>query len=294
MTRTDPLREVSAFKREVQNAQNPLGLTCFIHIIVCYRLFARQFESVQERWEAELSSELRDGKHGMDEIFDFFEAAMDDNRLTRSEAKALRECLRAEDPGFKKLNVLRAKLFDLVGEKLTATNSRELIRFLEEAVKLMMQQLKPGADEVVSKCYFSPGNGCRNAVKERLRNASKSARICVFTISDDSISREIVDAHKRGVRVEVMTDNDKMDDAGSDIRRLKKAGVTIFVDRTRSHMHHKFAVVDSRWLLSGSFNWTRSASAYNQENIMITNDRHAVAEYEKEFERLIPEMERLR
>ncbi len=229
----------------------------------------------------------------MEEIVDFFNAAMDDNQLTRSEGKALRECLRAENPGFRELNVLRAQLFDLVGKKQTPQNHRELLGFLEEAVKLMMQQLKPGADAVVSRCYFSPGNHCRNAVNERIRKARERIRICVFTISDDAISQEIIAAHERGVKVEVMTDNDKMDDEGSDVWRLKKAGITVYIDRTPNHMHHKFAVVDSFWLLSGSFNWTRSASRYNQENVLVTNDRAAVAAYEKEFERLIPQMERL-
>ena len=229
----------------------------------------------------------------MEEIFGFFTAAIEDDRLTRSEAKALRDCLRTEKAGFKELNVLRARLFDLVREKADARNYRALYLWLEEAVKLIMQQLKPGADEVVSKCYFSPGNGCRDAITTCLRQASKRIRICVFTISDDVISQAIVDAKKRGVAVEVITDNDKMEDAGSDVWRLLKAGVPVYIDRTPSHMHHKFAVIDSTWLISGSFNWTRSASSHNQENILVTNDFSAVAAFEKEFLRLLPQMERL-
>lgn len=236
---------------------------------------------------------MKNDKHDMNDILAFFDAAMDDNRLTRSEGKALRECLRADKPGFKELNVLRARLFDLVAKKQTARNYHELLRFVEEAVKLLMQQLRPGTDKVVSKCYFSPGDACRDAVIERLQKAAKKARICVFTISDDVISHEIVTAHRRGVRVEVITDNDKMDDLGSDIRTLHRAGVTVYIDRTPAHMHHKFAVIDSRWLLNGSFNWTRSATMSNHENVLVTNDRRAVAAYEREFERLIPNMARL-
>lgn len=229
----------------------------------------------------------------MDDMIAFFNAALADNRLSRSEAKALGECLRDERPAYNELNVLRARLFDLVKQKLTAQNYRELHLWLDEAVKILMRQLKPKEPEIISRCYFSPGNDCRDAILERLRAAKRSLRICVFTISDDIISREIEQAHKRQVSVEIISDNDKMEDKGSDIEQLRRAGITVYVDKTINHMHHKFAVVDEFWLINGSFNWTRSATVYNQENILVTNEPQAVKAFNEEFLRLIPQMERL-
>jgi len=51
-------------------------------------------------------------------------------------------------------------------------------------------------------------------------------------------------------------------------------------------MHHKFAVYDDARLLSGSYNWTRSAANYNQENLVVTSDRAIVERFGSEFERL--------
>jgi mitochondrial cardiolipin hydrolase len=51
---------------------------------------------------------------------------------------------------------------------------------------------------------------------------------------------------------------------GSDIGRLRNAGVPVRVDRVPAHMHHKFVVLDNRFLLNGSFNWTRSAVLDNE------------------------------
>ena len=189
--------------------------------------------------------------------------------------------------------MLRAKLFKLVEEKQTPRNHAALHLFLEEAVKLIMRALKPKGEAVRANCYFSPGEGCRNAIIDRLRRAKRRAHICVFTISDDRISKEILAAHKRGVKVVMITDNDKMSDIGSDISALVKAGVETYIDRTDNHMHHKFAVIDSFWVLSGSFNWTRSASRYNHEDLVVTNAPETVKAFEDEFSRLIPEMERL-
>ena len=54
-------------------------------------------------------------------------------------------------------------------------------------------------------------------------------------------------------------------DLGSDIERHVKAGIAVKVDRTEHHMHHKFAVVDGKSVVTGSYNWTKSAAEFNQE-----------------------------
>ncbi|MCB1610410.1 MAG: hypothetical protein KDI60_01280, partial [Xanthomonadales bacterium] len=52
------------------------------------------------------------------------------------------------------------------------------------------------------------------------------------------------------------------------------------------HMHHKFALFDGRWLLNGSFNWTRSASRANDENLVVTNDPKQLRLFGAQFEGL--------
>ncbi|MCA9226879.1 MAG: endonuclease, partial [Planctomycetales bacterium] len=75
-------------------------------------------------------------------------------------------------------------------------------------------------------------------------------------------------------------------DAGSDIDRLRRAGLNIVVDQTEYHMHHKFALFDRRLLLTGSYNWTRGAAEYNEENLLVTNLASLVKRYAGEFDKL--------
>ena len=117
--------------------------------------------------------------------------------------------------------------------------------------------------------------------------------ICVFTISDNLISEEIAACHHRGVRVRIITDNDKMEDRGSDIYQLSRAGVDIRIDRTSHHMHHKYMVVDQGYALTGSYNWTRSAAEHNEENVLVSNDPEIILAYQRKFDELWPQMERL-
>ena len=51
-------------------------------------------------------------------------------------------------------------------------------------------------------------------------------------------------------------------------------------------MHHKFAIADTDLLLTGSYNWTRSASTENNENVVVSNNARLVSSFQKEFDRL--------
>ena len=115
----------------------------------------------------------------------------------------------------------------------------------------------------------------------------------VFTITDDRISGALAAAHQRGVKVRIVTDDEKAQDLGSDIQTLHRAGIPVVTDQGADHMHHKFAIFDARQLLTGSFNWTRSASERNLENFVVTNDAGLLRSFQKEFERLWTDLRRM-
>jgi phosphatidylserine/phosphatidylglycerophosphate/cardiolipin synthase-like enzyme len=88
------------------------------------------------------------------------------------------------------------------------------------------------------------------------------------------------------VAVRIITDNDKAFDRGSDVERLARSGIDVCVDRTSHHMHHKFAIFDRKRLLTGSYNWTRSAASSNEENFIIVDNPRLRSSFQDEFDRL--------
>ena len=120
----------------------------------------------------------------------------------------------------------------------------------------------------------------------KLNQARRQADICVFTITDNRITKAIEATHDRGVAVRVISDNDKSEDRGSDIERMERHGIAVRVDRTRHHMHHKYAVFDGRCAITGSYNWTRSAAEHNEENLIVTTDHRAVRAFSAKFAEL--------
>lgn len=187
--------------------------------------------------------------------------------------------------GVDRVRYLRNRAFDMTRELMLAEPARtlEALRWLEQVIKTLDVVAAPA---VVSSAYFAPGDACLRKLRELCRAAKRSVAICVYTISDDRLTEEILACHRRGIEVRVISDNDKKFDEGSDVLRLRETGVPVRIDDSPFHMHHKFALFDGRVLANGSFNWTRSATTSNEENLVVTDDANLVRCFAGQFEEL--------
>lgn len=180
----------------------------------------------------------------------------------------------------------RSMAFDLARDGIDAANTPLVLDWLEDVMRLLQQPSARDASTVSAEAFFSPSDDCPRRIRGLLAGAKHSVDICVFAITDDRLSSAILDAHRRGVRVRMITDDDKATDRGADAERLAEAGVDLRMDRSSYHMHHKFALFDGSLLLTGSYNWTRSAAQSNEENFIITGDSRFVGPFSELFERL--------
>ncbi len=224
----------------------------------------------------------------MNDLLDQIEDSLADARLSDDEKRGLVQALRDTSPPEEGLRQLRNRAFELVRDRLAAGTDSDplgLLRWLEGVVRALDVGRSP-AGTLHTSASFSPGPACLQAIQGQLRAARRRIDICVFTLSDDRITEDVLSAHHRGVAVRIVTDNDKELDAGSDIAALRSAGVPVAVDRSEAHMHHKFVIVDDTWLLNGSYNWTRSACFHNEENVVLCNDPGLVRQFQVQFEAL--------
>ena len=207
-----------------------------------------------------------------------------DFTLDAGEKLELRELGRQLDAG--RIRFLRNRAFDIARDAMRGEPGAtlEVLRWLEQVVKTL--DAADQAAPVVSSAYFSPGDTCLRRLCDLMRGCRDTLDICVFTIADDRLTEAILDCHARGVQVRVVSDNDKQHDSGSDIDRLRARGVQVRVDDAPSHMHHKFALFDGRVLANGSFNWTRSATRDNDENLVVSDDANLVRVFGLQFGKL--------
>jgi cardiolipin hydrolase len=212
-------------------------------------------------------------------------ATLDDLRLSRAERRALGEEIDRLAPDAPRRAQVRSRAFDLAAEHIRDESGRRALAWLEDVVRLTEVPAPPEVGSL-AEAWFSPGVDCRNRLLQIIRRSRVSLDVCVFTITDNTLSRALFEARERGLGLRVVTDDDKAWDRGSDIAAMVDAGIEVRTDRSSAHMHHKFVISDRRLVATGSYNWTRSAARENQENLVVSDAPELVARFREHFDDL--------
>lgn len=211
----------------------------------------------------------------------------DDQQLSRSEKKALKEIVEDAGRPDDERHRFRRRAFELATGFLTEAPSGEVLSWLEDVVRALWPASQESAGSAAApEALFSPGGAIVERVAAMFDAARHTVDVCVFTITDDRIARAMDRAYDRGVKLRVVTDDDKSGDLGSDIAKLARRGVRVRDDASEVHMHHKFAIFDGNRVLTGSYNWTRSANDRNFENAVVASEPGLVRQFQTEFDRL--------
>ena len=136
------------------------------------------------------------------------------------------------------------------------------------------------------KVYFSPNGGCQETVIKEISQAQQTIDIAMYNLTTREISQELIKAKEKGVQIRVFLDQGEGNGKYSKGRYLMDKGIDVRFYIGTGLMHNKFAVIDNRILITGSFNWTASAERENQENLLIITDENVVKQYEQRFEML--------
>lgn len=135
---------------------------------------------------------------------------------------------------------------------------------------------------------FSPAGRTEADILNAINFTRESADIAVFSFYSLDIGNAVVNAHKRGVKVRVLVD--RVQASQSEVGALLiKNGVPFRWSQGyagKGVMHNKFAVLDSKLLMTGSFNWSVNAQQNNFENMFNTADKAYTAAFAAQFERL--------
>ncbi len=221
------------------------------------------------------------------ELERIFLRTLDDRRLSRAERQALRELLAEADPSAEERAGYLGRAFAAAAETMSRRADREVLDWLLAVAKIVATPTRPAAPRgKISEALFEPRQSCAARLRHLIDQTRGALDLCVFTLTDNDLARAVLAAHRRRVRVRFITDDEKSLDRGSDVERLRDAGIEVRFDVDPNHMHHKFALFDRRLVVTGSYNWTRGAAQGKYENILVTDDERLVAPFSEEFDRL--------
>ena len=137
-----------------------------------------------------------------------------------------------------------------------------------------------------TKVYFSPNGGSQEAVITEINKARKSIDIAMYSFTSREIAQALILAKQRQVNVRIVLDSAQLKDHFSKSRFLSSKGINVKFHMGPGLMHDKFALIDARVLLTGSFNWTSSADKKNTENLLVITDKGLAQKYAKQFKHL--------
>ena len=121
--------------------------------------------------------------------------------------------------------------------------------------------------------HFSPNGGCTDAIVKEIHNAQTSILVQAYSFTSTPIAKALVDAHKRGLKIEVILDKSQRTEKYSEADFLHNMGIQVKIDAKHAIAHNKVMVIDEGVVITGSFNFTRAAEENNAENLLVIRAR---------------------
>ena len=107
--------------------------------------------------------------------------------------------------------------------------------------------------------YFSPKGSCTDANIKELDKAQTSVLVQAYSFTSTPIAKALLNAQKRGVKVEVILDKSQKKEKYSSADFLANSGIPTKIDSAHAIAHNKIIIVDEETVITGSFNFTRAA-----------------------------------
>lgn len=122
------------------------------------------------------------------------------------------------------------------------------------------------------KACFSPKMNCEKLIIDEIEKAEKEILVETYSFTSSNIAEALIEAKERGVDVKVIADKTNSTDKYSLIRNLRDKNIPIYMNMTRSGIaHNKIMIIDEKYVLTGSYNWTNAVKKRNTDIVLINS-----------------------
>jgi phosphatidylserine/phosphatidylglycerophosphate/cardiolipin synthase-like enzyme len=139
------------------------------------------------------------------------------------------------------------------------------------------------------QAHFS---GIRDLIVQEILTAKYTIIAAVAWLTDPEIIGALLAAARKHVVVQIaILKDDNNSRVAASLEQLSVLGGSVFwipvAERSIGSLHHKFCVLDSEVVITGSFNWTRTASKADENIIVIRGHESIVIDFEAAFRVLL-------
>lgn len=119
-----------------------------------------------------------------------------------------------------------------------------------------------------------------------VRSANSSIRFLAFSFTDYPLAEAMIQRAQQGVNVAGVIDKTQSGGQGSELATLFCAKIPVRQDGNRQFMHNKVIIIDNRYVVTGSLNFSTSAEESNDENVIIIDNPEIAGLYLQNFDRV--------
>lgn len=146
--------------------------------------------------------------------------------------------------------------------------------------------LKSNDDQYIFSTYFCPQDNCAEETLKILQKAQKEILFANFVLTLDGIEELLIEKSQQNLKIHGLIENRMKNIRGSKIQELNES-FPISIDTNKNTMHHKFFVVDEKYIITGSMNPSASGTYGNDENLIIIESSKLAKQFKEEFNFLI-------
>jgi len=141
------------------------------------------------------------------------------------------------------------------------------------------------SDSLSVQVFFSPRGGCTEAVVNAITQAKSEILVQAYSFTSAPIAKALVEAHKRGVRVQIVLDRSQRKERYSSADFTAHSGIPTFIDAAHAIAHNKVMIIDKAVVITGSFNFTKAAEEKNAENLLVIRSKELAGTYIENWQR---------
>ena len=124
---------------------------------------------------------------------------------------------------------------------------------------------------------------CTDMLIKAIDKAKDNIIVQAYSFTSAPVVKALLEAHKRGVKVVVLVDKSNITSKYSVVRTVTNANIPVYVDYKPAIAHNKVMIIDDKEVVTGSFNFTKSAQVRNAENLLIIDDAKLASQYKENF-----------
>ncbi|MEM4397374.1 MAG: phospholipase D-like domain-containing protein [Candidatus Woesearchaeota archaeon] len=169
---------------------------------------------------------------------------------------------------------------NIYGKGKKSKNNIFIKNNIESNIQENIQENKKEDELKRIEIYFCPEDNCQSQVLKEIEKANNSIYFMTFSFTDFEIGEKILaQKNKKNIEIKGIYDSSQLGNF-STYKLLKNFSI---IDKSNYKLHNKVFIIDNKTILTGSYNPSKNANLYNDENLIIIENKEIAKKYINEF-----------